>query len=144
MSSRDLIASFTRLLRRFSSEELEHALPLLVTTFLARDPRTEVPALVRGVVLDWMTARGLGLDASAEQLAAALAETYRLRPVDPELRRGLEELFGELVRDQAEVGQTRAEQLLGGRRARFEPRAAPEPGTVRASPLAAFRLQDRN
>lgn len=144
MSAEEITTRFTRLLSRFSLAEIQHALPLLVATFLQRDPSAEIPAPVRGVVVDWMAARRLGVDASLEELAVALVETYRERPVHPELRLGVEELFGELLREQGEAGQARADQMLGQRRASFQPRGAPAPGAVRASPLAAFNLEEPN
>lgn len=132
---------FTKFLERFSSGDIEHAIPLLVATFLAAEPELVIPAPVQIVVLEWMTQSGLGPNATVSELATALAQTYAARPVNAELRLGLCEMFGELLDTSTESTRARSAALVGVARSTFEARAEPATGAVRASPIAAFALR---
>jgi hypothetical protein len=131
------VASF---LGRFSTEDVVHAIPLLVAEFSAGKAGIKIPEPVANLMKNWMDANGVPPDATEEQLGAALVATYRDRPVHADLRTGLYELFLEL----GATGDAAFKQFQGGEAIRPLLSSEPPPANaIPASPLARFTLQKK-
>lgn len=68
---------FSSFLERFSSDEVEHAIPLLVASFPAVEPELVIDPPVQAVVLEWLSRSGLSPTSTASELGAALVGSVR-------------------------------------------------------------------